>query len=67
MLGPLYYELAKEQADPRCWSEDLVNEIDRQRREKLSVEKIGTRQVWRDQRLARLVNAKKQADQKLGE
>ena len=67
MLGPLYYELAQEQADPRPWSEALVNEIDRQRREKLPVEHIGTRQVWRDQRLAKLVNAKKQADQKLGE
>ncbi len=66
MLGPLYHELAQEQADPREWSEALVSKVESQRREVLPESGIQGRQAWRDQRLAMLVNAKKQADEKLG-
>lgn len=66
MLGPLYYELAREQADPREWSEALVAKIEQQRRESLPEDGIPKRQTWRDRRLAMLVNAKKDADAKHG-
>ena len=59
MLGPLYYELAKEQAEPRIWSEQLVQEIERQRREKLPATDLADRQQWRDRRLAELVAHKR--------
>ncbi|MEM7033226.1 MAG: 3-hydroxyacyl-CoA dehydrogenase, partial [Chloroflexota bacterium] len=36
MVGQLYYELAHEQADPREWTEPLIAEIERQRREVLA-------------------------------
>jgi len=67
MLGPLYYQLAQEQADPREWGEALVAQVEAQRRKKLAESAIAARQAWRDQRLAMLVNAKKQADRELGE
>ena len=66
MLGQLYYELGQEQANPRVWNEELVTKIENQRRSKLTEENLGNRQKWRDQRLAMLVSAKKQADDKLG-
>lgn len=62
MLGPLYYELAKEQAQPRTWSEPLVQEIERQRREKLPATQLADRQQWRDKRLAELVAHKRSQD-----
>jgi 3-hydroxyacyl-CoA dehydrogenase len=62
MLGPLYFELAKEQADPRRWSEALVGEVERQRRAVLALSDIPGRQAWRDRRLAALVGHKRRAD-----
>jgi L-gulonate 3-dehydrogenase len=64
MLGPLYYDLAREQADPRPWSEALVRDIERQRRAQLPVERLAERQQWRDRRLAQLIGHKRrrQAD-----
>jgi L-gulonate 3-dehydrogenase len=59
MLSPLYYDLAREQADPRPWTEPLVHEIERQRRELLPIEQLGQRQQWRDRRLAKLVGHKR--------
>ncbi len=67
MLGALYYELAKEQADPRRWDEPTVAEIERQRRAALDLARLPERQIWRDKRLAMLVKAKRQAEQALGE
>lgn len=61
MLGDLYHDLAKEQADPRPWSEALVAEVDRQRRAALPIESLGERQAWRDRRLAKLVVHKRDA------
>ena len=62
MLGALYHDLAREQADPREWGTELVAEIDRQRREALPVEGIAARSAWRDRRLARLMAHKRRAD-----
>lgn len=66
MLGELYYELAKEQADPRVWSQDLIDKIEQQRRAQLPIKDLAGRQAWRDKRLAMLIGSKKQADQKFG-
>jgi L-gulonate 3-dehydrogenase len=60
MLGQLYYDLAKEQADPREWTPDLVREIDAQRRAALPLKELQARQDWRDRRLAALIGHKKQ-------
>lgn len=62
MLGPLYYALAKDQADPRPWTESLVDKVEAQRRQHLSEVDIAERQAWRDRRLAQLVGHKREAD-----
>ena len=59
MLGPLYYELAKEQADPREWDEALVSAIEIARRTALPMQELPSRQAWRDKWLARLVASKR--------
>jgi 3-hydroxyacyl-CoA dehydrogenase len=64
MLGQLYYDLAKEQADPREWTPELVAQINEQRREALPLSEHQARQDWRDRRLAALVGHKKTETQK---
>ncbi|MCB1745071.1 MAG: 3-hydroxyacyl-CoA dehydrogenase [Gammaproteobacteria bacterium] len=66
MLGDLYYELAREQADPRRWSAALVEALDQQRRAALPLAALQERSQWRDKRLARLVVDKQRADDDLG-
>jgi 3-hydroxyacyl-CoA dehydrogenase len=58
-LGPMYYELAKEQADPRPWSEALIGEVEAQRRRKTDMAGLDARKAWRDRCLAALVKAKR--------
>lgn len=57
-LGPMYFELAKEQADPRAWNDQLVADVEKQRIQFLPREELKARQEWRDQMLASLVSAK---------
>jgi L-gulonate 3-dehydrogenase len=64
MLGQLYYDLAKEQADPREWTPELVAQINEQRRSALPLSEHQARQDWRDRRLAALVGHKKTETQK---
>src|SRR3954468_8270184 len=58
-LGPMYYDLAREQADPRPWSADLVSAIEAQRRQKTPSDQLDARKAWRDRCLAAFVNAKR--------
>ncbi|MDQ0396006.1 3-hydroxyacyl-CoA dehydrogenase [Labrys monachus] len=53
-LGPMYFDLAREQADPRPWSPALVAEIERQLRGTVSEEALPERRAWRDRYLAAL-------------
>ena len=61
-LGPMYYGLAKEQADPRPWTQKLVETIEGQLRERTAAEAIASRQQWRDKYLAKLGAFKCQQD-----
>ena len=56
--GPLYYDLAKQQADPRPWR-GIVDVLERERRKALPEGKLTERQTWRDRRLMALVAHKK--------
>jgi L-gulonate 3-dehydrogenase len=58
-LGPMYYDLAKEQADPRPWDKTLVATIEAQRRTKTSADQLDARKAWRDRCLAALVKARR--------
>ncbi len=60
-LGPMYHELAKEQAVVRPWDADLIAKVEAQRRALLAKESLSQRRSWRDKCLAALVAAKRQA------
>jgi L-gulonate 3-dehydrogenase len=53
-LGPMYFDLAKEQADPRPWSTELVGLIERTLRQKVPERELANRKSWRDSYIARL-------------
>jgi 3-hydroxyacyl-CoA dehydrogenase len=57
-LGDMYYGLAREQANPRRWSEGLIAEVERQCRTKTPVDGLAARKAWRDRCLAALGRAK---------
>jgi L-gulonate 3-dehydrogenase len=58
-LGPMYYELAKEQANPRLWSDELIAAVEEQRRKEIPLKELDARKAWRDRCLAALVKAKR--------
>jgi 3-hydroxyacyl-CoA dehydrogenase len=58
-LGPMYYDLAREQADPRAWSEALVARVEAERRSQTPAQNLDARKAWRDRVLAALVKAKR--------
>lgn len=57
-LGLMYFDLAREQADPREWSDGLVKSIEGQRREVLPEGQLEERKRWRDTFLEQIVAAK---------
>jgi L-gulonate 3-dehydrogenase len=59
-LGPMYYGLAKEQADARPWAPKLVESVESQLRERTSADNIASSQKWRDRYLAKLGAFKRQ-------
>lgn len=65
-LGPMYYGLAQEQADPRPWSPELVSAIENQVRSTVPSDKLPDRRAWRDQFLAEIVAAKSHIQKEIG-
>lgn len=59
-LGPMYYDLAREQADPRPWDAALIARVEEARRARTPARDLDARKAWRDRCLARLVRAKKE-------
>jgi 3-hydroxyacyl-CoA dehydrogenase len=59
-LGPMYYGLAKEQADARPWTQGLVETVEGQLRERTPADAIASSQQWRDTYLAKLGAFKRQ-------
>ncbi|WP_454857548.1 3-hydroxyacyl-CoA dehydrogenase [Rhizobium binxianense] len=57
-FGPMYYELAREQADPRPWNPELVARIEQERRQKTAAHALDERKGWRDRCLSAFVNMK---------
>lgn len=53
-LGPMYFDLAKEQADPRPWSAKLIERIEHTLRQKVPEHELAQRRSWRDSYIARL-------------
>lgn len=65
-LGPMYYGLAKEQADPREWTAELVSGIDEKMRAAVPSSDLPARRLWRDKFLAAIVGAKHRIKEELG-
>jgi 3-hydroxyacyl-CoA dehydrogenase len=58
-LGPMYYDLAKEQAQARPWSENLISTVEGECRSKTPTHQLENRKGWRDRCLAGLIRAKR--------
>lgn len=58
-LGPMYYDLAREQAHARPWGHDLVSAVDLACRSKTPAHQLDRRKAWRDRCLAGLIRAKR--------
>jgi 3-hydroxyacyl-CoA dehydrogenase len=60
--GPMYQEMFDHLGDTKPWSEDLINDVEAQRREALPTAKLTARRLWRDERLMALMRHKRSAD-----
>lgn len=58
-LGPMYYGLAREQADAREWTADLVARIETELRMQVPAAELAARRSWRDRVLAYLGTVKR--------
>ena len=59
-FGPMIYEMdASDMSKARKWSEGLLSQIDKERREHLPFSELGARSKWRDRRLMALVAHKR--------
>lgn len=58
-LGPMYHTLAQEQAEARQWTDELVAEVEAQRREIVPAEDLEARRSWRDHMLEEFVAIKR--------
>lgn len=65
-LGPMYYGLAKEQADPREWTVPLVAAVETDLRAAVPADKLPERRLWRDRWLAALVATKARFREEFG-
>jgi 3-hydroxyacyl-CoA dehydrogenase len=50
-LGPLYYSIAQSRLADGPWTADLINQVEQDRRQHLSVDELEARRNWRDERL----------------
>lgn len=54
-MGPAYARMGAERGQDDPWTDDLVAEVEQQRREQLPLEEWDQRVLWRDERLMELV------------
>jgi L-gulonate 3-dehydrogenase len=64
-FGPMIYEMdSSEQSNARSWSDKLIAQIEKERREHMQVSDIGARSKWRDRRLMGLMAHKRAMEKK---
>jgi hypothetical protein len=56
--GPMYHDMARQQADPRSWK-GVVDRVEAERSKSLPRAKLAERQIWRDRRLMALAAHKR--------
>jgi 3-hydroxyacyl-CoA dehydrogenase len=65
-LGPLYRSIAASRTHEQDWSEALIGQVEKERREMLPVEKLAEHTAWRDRRLMALAAQRKADSVKTG-
>jgi L-gulonate 3-dehydrogenase len=60
--GPMYFDLAKQQADPRPWR-DVVDKVEEERAKRLPRSALRDRASWRDRRLMALAAHKRRMEE----
>lgn len=53
-LGDLYLSIAESRTEPGAWNEELIERVERERRESLPLPELPSRCAWRDRRLMAL-------------
>ena len=66
-LCPLYHTVAQSRTSPVPWSDDLIQQVEAERRTRLSKEDLASRREWRDRRLMALAAHKNKAAKKMGD
>ena len=56
--GPMYHDMARQQADPRSWK-GMVDRVEAERSKSLPRAQLAERQIWRDRRLMALAAHKR--------
>ena len=56
--GPLYQRMFEDRGDTDPWTNELINDIQAQRRDILPASELGNRRQWRDERLMALLGHK---------
>ena len=62
-FGAMYQSIAKGQTSTEPWSEDVIAELERERRKVLPKDQLLARRLWRDRRLMALAAHKKTVEQ----
>ncbi len=61
-LGPLYRSIAASRTHDQEWSENLIGQVDQERRAELPLEQLPDRSAWRDRRLMALAAQRRQTE-----
>ena len=60
--GPMYRDMAQDQAAPADWAEEAMTPLHDARRAELSIDAVASRHFWRDSRLAALAAHKQKRE-----
>jgi len=60
--GPMYHDMAQDQAAPADWAEEAMTPLHDARRAELSIDAVASRHFWRDSRLAALAAHKQKRE-----
>lgn len=66
-LAPLYHTVAQSRTAPKPWSDDLIHNVEVERRTQLSEQDLASRREWRDRRLMALAAHKNKASKAIGD
>ncbi|NKB44040.1 MAG: 3-hydroxyacyl-CoA dehydrogenase [Alphaproteobacteria bacterium] len=66
-LAPLYHTVAQSRTAPKPWGDDLIGNVEAERRTDLPEQDLASRREWRDRRLMALAAHKNKASKAIGD